>query len=111
MMTAVATFHAGAGYGLHQVIELNAGVVAYENLKRESDGAKLAGGGNIDPLFSLGWGFGYGLNERTNIDIMSDYAFAIHERKGLSNGVSNTNNMPGLRVLFRMGFGGRTYRR
>jgi hypothetical protein len=111
MMTVVATFHAGAGYGFHQVVELNGGVVTYRNLKRDSDGAKLAGSGNIDPLLALGYGFGYGLNERTNIDFMSDYAFAIHERKGLSNGVSNTNSMPGLRVLFRMGFGGRSYRR
>jgi hypothetical protein len=82
----------------------------YENLKSEQ-GAKLAGGGNIDPLFSLGYGFGYGLSDRTNIDFMSDYSFAIHERKGLSNNQSNTNTMPGLRVALRMGFGGRGLRR
>jgi hypothetical protein len=113
MMTLVATFHSGAGVGFHQVLELNGGVVAYRNLKRDSDGAKLApSGGNIDPLFALAYGFGYGLSDRTNLDLIWDYfAFAIHERKGLSNGTSNTNRMPGLRLSLRMGFGGSAARR
>ena len=38
-------------------------------------------------------------------------AIAIHERSGLSNGVSNTNSMRSLRVTVRMGFGGRSGRR
>jgi hypothetical protein len=112
LMTLVATFHSGSGYGLHQVLELDGGIVAYQNLQRDSDGAKLApGGGNIDPLFSLGWGFGYGFSDRTNLDFISTYTFGIHERKGLSNGVSNTNSMPSLRISLRRGFGGRTVRR
>jgi hypothetical protein len=112
LMTLVATFHSGGGIGFHQVLELNGGVVAYRNLKRDSDGAKLAPtGGNIDPLFALGYGFGYGLSDRTNLDFTSDYSFALHERTALSNGTSNTNSMPGLRVSLRMGFGGSTTRR
>jgi len=112
LVTLVATFHSGAGIGFHQVLELNGGVVAYRNLKRDSDGAKLApSGGNIDPLFALGYGFGYGLSDRTNLDILSDYSFAIHERKDLSNGTSNTNSMPALRLSLRMGFGGSAARR
>jgi hypothetical protein len=112
MMTLLATFHAGSGYGFHQVIELNGGIVAYKNLKRDSDGAKLAGGrGSIDPLFSIGYGIGYGLSDRTQLEFVPDYAIAIHERSGLSNGVSNTNSMRSLRVSLRMGFGARTLRR
>jgi hypothetical protein len=112
MMTLVATFHSGAGLGLHQLVELDGGVVAYRNLKQESDGARLAPvGGNIDPLFSLGYGFGYGLSDRTNLDFLSTYTFAIHERKGNSNGTSNTNSMPSLRVSLRMGFGNRSVTR
>jgi hypothetical protein len=113
LMTLVATFHSGGGVGFHQVLELNGGVVAYRNLTRDTTNAKLApSGGNIDPLFALGYGFGYGLSDRTNLDLISDYfAFAIHERKGLSNGTSNTNRMPGLRLSLRMGFGGNTRRR
>jgi len=111
MLTLVGTFHYGSGLGLHQVFELGGGIVAYQNLKRDSDGAKLAGGGNIDPLVSLDYGFGYGINDRTNLDVVWDYGIALHEREGLSNGVSNTNTMPGLRVMLRMGFGGRSYGR
>lgn len=107
LMTLMATFHSGGGVGFHQVLELNGGVVAYRNLKRDSDGAKLTpAGGNIDPLFALGYGFGYGLSDRTNIDVLSDYSFAIHERTALSNGTSNTNSMPAIRIALRMGFGG-----
>jgi hypothetical protein len=112
LMTLVATFHSGAGRGFHQIVELNGGIVAYQNLKRDSDGAKLApSGGNIDPLFSFGWGFGFGLSDRTNIDFTSNYTIGLHERKGLSNGASNTNSMPSLRLSFRTGFGNRTVRR
>lgn len=112
LMTLVATFHSGAGAGLHQIFELNGGVVAYQNLKRDSDGAKLAPvGGNIDPLFSVGWGFGFGLSERSSIDFTSNYTIGLHERKGLSNGTSNTNIMPSLRLSWRTGFGNRTIRR
>jgi len=113
LMTLVATFHSGSGVGFHQVLELSGGVVAYRNLKRDSDRTKLApSGGNVDPLFSLGWGLGYGLNDRTNIDFTSDYfTYAIHERMGLSNGASNTNSMPSIRVALRMGFGSRSVRR
>jgi hypothetical protein len=112
LMTLVATFHSGSGLGFHQLLELNGGIVAYRNLKQDSDGARLApSGGNIDPLFSFGYGFGYGLNERTNLDFISDYTIAIHERNGVSNGTSNTNSMPSLRLALRMGFGSRTVRR
>jgi hypothetical protein len=112
LMTLVATFHSGAGLGFHQIMELSGGVVAYRNLKQDSDGAKLApGGGNIDPLFSFGYGFGYGLSDRTNIDFTSNYTIALHERKDLPNGMSNTNSMPSLRLSLRMGFGNRTVRR
>lgn len=111
MMTLLATFHSGAGQGFHQVIELNGGIVAYQNLKRDSDKATLAGGRNIDPLFSIGYGIGYGFSDRTQVDFVPDYAIAIHERSGLSNGVSNTNSMRSLRFTLRMGFGARTVRR
>jgi hypothetical protein len=112
LMTLVATFHSGAGAGFHQIVELNGGVVAYRNLTQDSDGAKLApSAGNIDPLFSFGYGFGYGLSDRTNIDFTSNYTIGLHERKGLSNGASNTNSMPSLRLSLRTGFGHRTVSR
>jgi hypothetical protein len=113
MTTIMMGFHSGSGIGFHQVVELNGGVVLYRNLKADAGGAKLAPAkGNIDPLFSLGYGFGYGLNNRTNIDIVfPEYTFGFHERTGLANGTSNTNSMPSLRVALRMGFGSHTISR
>jgi hypothetical protein len=108
MTTLVGTLHFGAGTGFHQVIEVNAGIVNYAHLSRDADGARLAGGSNTDPLLSGGWGFGYGFNDRTQIEFVPEYAIAIHERSGLSNQVSNTNRMQSLKLTFRMGFGART---
>ena len=108
MMTLSAGFHIGGGIGFHQVIEGNAGVVRYTNLKRDSDGAALAPtGGNIDPIFSAGYGFGYGFNERTAINMVQDYGIALHEKTGLANGVRNTNSVRTLRFSVRFGFGSR----
>jgi hypothetical protein len=105
MMTLQATFHVGGGQGFHQVIDFNGGVVAYRNLKSDFDGTTLApSGGNVDPLFSIGYGVGYGFSPSTQIDFVPDYAIAIHERSGLSNGTSNTNSMRSLRLTLRMGF-------
>jgi hypothetical protein len=113
MTTLVAGFHSGSGIGFHQVVELNGGVAMYRNLTEDGTGARLAPSkGNIDPLFSLAYGFGYGISSHLNLDfIFADYTFAIHERKGLANGTSNTNSMPSLRVALRMGFGSHTVRR
>ena len=108
MTTLVATLHYGAGTGFHQVIEVNGGIVNYARLTRDADGVRLAGGSNTDPLLSGGWGFGYGFDDRTQIEFVPEYAIAIHERTGLSNQVSNTNRMQSLKLTFRMGFGARS---
>ncbi len=108
MMTLSATFHMGGGRGIHQVVEANGGVVWYRNLTRDSDGGTLAPtGGNMDPIFSIGWGLGYGLSENTTINLVQDYGIALHEKKGLANGVSNTNTIRALRLSARFGFGSR----
>ena len=111
MTTLMGTIHFGAGLGIHQVIELNGGIVNYANLKRDSDGARLTPGSNTDPMFSFGWGAGYGINERTQIDFIPSWGIAIHERGGTSAGASNTNRIQSFRVAFRMGFGRRTVTR
>jgi hypothetical protein len=108
MMTLSLGVHIGGGAGFHQVIEGNAGVVRYTNLKRDADGADLAPrGGNMDPIFSAGYGFGYGFNERTTINLVQDYGIALHEKTGLANGERNTNSVRTLRFAVRFGFGSR----
>ena len=110
MTTVLATFHFGSGTGFHQIIQFNGGVVNYANLKTKA-GDKLAGGSNTDPLFSIGYGIGYGFDDRTQLEFVPEYGIAIHERSGLSNDVSNTNRMSSFKLAFRRGFGTRTLRR
>jgi hypothetical protein len=107
----VATLHVGAGTGLHSVFEFTGGIVNYANLKRDSDGAGLAGGSNTDPMFSFGWGIGYGFDDRTQLEFVPAVAIGVHERTDLANGVGNTNRMQSFRLTLRRGFGNRSLRR
>ncbi len=108
MFGLAAQFHAGGGVGFHQVLEIAAGATAYRNLKRDSDGAALAPtGGNIDGMFALGYGFGYGLSSNSEVTLTQDYALVLHENTGLSSGTSNTNTIRSIRMAFRYGFGAR----
>ncbi len=38
MMSLLGILHYGSGAGLHSIVELGGGIVAYNNLKRDSDG-------------------------------------------------------------------------
>ncbi len=108
MLTLGATIRYGGGLGLHQVLEGTAGIVDYMNLKRDTDGQKLPPtGGNIDPYFVFGYGFGYTLNPQMEISIVQDFGLALHERDGLSSEDSNTLRQRTLRLNFRYGFGSR----
>lgn len=112
MTSIVGVFRAGTGIGFHQVIELSGGIVMYQHLREDGTNAQLPPtGGNVDPYFALGYGLGYGLSDRTQINFVPDYAIGLHERSGLSNGVSNTNSTRSLRLSLRMGFGGSPQRR
>jgi hypothetical protein len=109
MMSLGASFHAGGGIGLHQVVEASAGAIAYKNLKRDSDSSPLAPtGGNVDPYFSFGYGFGYTINPTTQISVVQDFGFALHERTGLTSEQSNSLRLRAIRLNFRYGFGDRT---
>jgi hypothetical protein len=108
-----ASFHAGGGTGLHQVLEVSAGAVMYRNIRRDDNGVKLEPtGGNVDPFFTFGYGFGYTFNPTMQVSIVQDYGLALHERTaGQSNSSSNTLTQRVTRLNFRMGFGSKTRRR
>jgi hypothetical protein len=106
------SFHAGGGQGLHQVLEASAGALQYRNLRRDDDGTALAPlDGNVDPFFTFGYGFGYSFNPTMEVSVVQDYGLALHERKGLDTGQSNTLTQRSTRLNFRFGFGARTRRR
>ncbi len=103
------SFHAGGGPGLHQVLEASAGALQYRNLKRDSNGAALAPtGGNIDPYFTFGYGFGYTFSPVMQASVVQDFGLALHERTNLSSEQSNTLRLRTIRLNLRYGFGNRT---
>lgn len=108
MWTLGATARYGGGLGLHQILEGTAGIVDYANLKRDADGTKLPPtGGNVDPYFVFGYGFGYTMNPQMEISIVQDFGLGLHERDGLTSEDSNTLRQRTLRLNFRYGFGNR----
>lgn len=112
MISLGASFHAGGGLGLHQVIEASAGALAYRNLKRDSDSSPLAPtGGNIDPYFTFGYGFGYTVNPTAQVSVVQDFGYALHERTGLTSEQSNSLRLRTIRLNLRYGFGNRTPKR
>jgi hypothetical protein len=112
MSSLGASFHAGGGLGLHQVLEASAGALLYSNLKRDSDGASLAPtGGNVDPYFTFGYGFGYTINPTTQVSVVQDFGFALHERTGLTSEQSNSLRLRSIRLNFRYGFGDKVKKR
>jgi hypothetical protein len=101
-------FHAGGGPGLHQVLEASVGAMQYRNLTRDSNNTPLAPvGGNIDPYFTFGYGFGYTLSPVTDVSVVQDFGLALHERTGLTSDQSNTLRLRTIRLNFRYGFGNR----
>lgn len=106
------SFHAGAGEGLHQVLEVSTGAALYRNLRRDSDNAQLEPkDGNVDPFFTFGYGFGYTFNPTMEVSVVQDYGLVLHERTNLANNQSNTLTQRTTRLNFRMGFGSRRGRR
>lgn len=106
MIGLAAQFHAGGGEGFHQVLDAALGATAYRNLKRDADGAVLAPDkGNTDWSFDVGYGFGYGLSNSTEITLTQDYGLVLHESTGLPSGTSNTNTLRLTRLGIRFGFG------
>lgn len=102
-----ASFHVGAGIGLHQVLEGSAGVLQYRNLKRDGGGSLAPTDGNIDPYFTFGYGFGYSFTPAMQMSVVQDFGLALHERDGLSSEQSNTLRQRTIRLNFRYGFGSR----
>jgi len=107
-----ASFHAGGGPGLNQILEVSAGAAVYRNFQRDSNGQQLPPtGGNIDPFFTFGYGFGYTFNPTMQVSVVQDYGLVLHERTGLANDQSNTLTQRSTRLNVRMGFGNRSTRR
>jgi hypothetical protein len=102
-----ALFHAGGGVGLHQVIEVSAGVIEFRNFRSQVPGETLGPpDGDRDLTFALGYGFGFGISRRAAIALVQDFGYTFHQREGLPASSSRTTMHRSTRIGLRVGFGG-----
>lgn len=102
-----ALFHAGGGAGLHQVIEVSAGVIEFRNFRADDTGENIGPPeGDRDLTFSLGYGFGFGISTRAHIALVQDFGYTFHQRDGLPASSSRTTMNRSTRIGLRVGFGG-----
>jgi hypothetical protein len=102
-----ALFHAGGGAGLHQVIEVSAGVIEFRNFRARDSGERLGPlNGDRDLTFALGYGFGFGLSPRAHIALVQDFGYTFHQRDGLPASASRTTMNRSTRLGVRLGLGG-----
>ena len=107
ILSLQALFHAGAGAGLHQVIEVSAGVIEFRNFRAKDSGESLGPpDGDRDFTFALGYGFGFGISNRAHIALVQDFGYTFHQREGLPASSSRTTMNRSTRLGLRLGFGG-----
>jgi hypothetical protein len=107
ILSLQALFHAGGGAGLHQVIEVSAGLIEFRNFRSRDSGENIGPpDGDRDLTFALGYGFGYGLSTRAQIALVQDFGYTFHQREGLPASSSRTTMNRSTRIGLRVGFGG-----
>jgi hypothetical protein len=107
ILSLQALFHGGGGLGLHQVIELSAGVIEFRNFRAKDNGETLGPPeGDRDLTFALGYGFGFGISARAHIALVQDFGYTFHQRDGLPASASRTTMNRSTRIGLRVGFGG-----
>jgi hypothetical protein len=107
ILSLQAQFHAGGGAGLHQVIEVSAGVIEFRNFRAKDSGESLGPpDGDRDFTFALGYGFGFGISNRAHIALVQDFGYTFHQREGLPASSSRTTMNRSTRLGLRLGFGG-----
>lgn len=96
----------GGGQGLHQVIEIQGGIVRFSDFRDDDDGdAALPPEADADFIFGLGYGFGLTLNERLHVALVQDYMQSFHQREGLGNGARTNTTHYVTRLQMRFGLG------
>jgi hypothetical protein len=105
---ALALFRlGGGGIGLHQVIELAAGVTGFSSFSRR-DGGAIGPGTIVDPTFKIGYGLGYPLAPNTEFTLVQEVGLMLHQRGDRAAGdESNVPRTWSTRVGIRYGLGTR----
>lgn len=114
-----AQFTLGPGTpGFHQVVVINAGVIAFENFHADAGACpasptyvcrtgRLAPDRDLDPRLGIGYGFGYGFASRSEIYLVQEYGVALHQSTGLSGSDRRQYQQQTTKIGFRVGLGAR----
>lgn len=95
----------GGGAGIHQVIDVTAGMTLFSNFRQASDGARIGPEGTTrNWSFGLGYGFALPLSPRAQVILLQEYGLIIGKR--VSGRSSNTAQNQTLRLGLRLGLGG-----
>jgi hypothetical protein len=104
---ALALFRIGGGNaGLHQIIEIAAGVTGFSSFQQRS-GGRLAPESTIDPTVNIGYGLGYSLSANTQLTLVQEVGLMVHRRG--SRPAGDESNLPSTyatRIGLRFGLGG-----
>lgn len=104
----MALFRIGGGTGLHQIIELTAGVVQFANFEQDHTGDRLAPErADTDAALAAGYGFGYPLARRLHLTLVQEFMIVIHQNDGLPNDTRRSSQQQTLRLGLRYGLGSR----
>ena len=105
--TVGAQFSVGGGGspGFHQLIVVNAGIIAFENFTSDRDGRRLPPDRNIDPRIAIGYGFDYGFAKLGDVFLIQEYGVALHESTGLSGGDRRQYQQQTTRLGFKLALG------
>jgi hypothetical protein len=92
--------------GLHQVIDLQAGLTMISNIRQDETGTAL-GTGKMSQAFSfgVGYGFGYAISPRTEFTLVQDWGLMILKR--LEGTSQQTAQQTTTRIGVRFGLGDR----
>lgn len=106
--TIMGTFHMGGGVGFHQIIDLSAGSTIYRDFRTDADGTELQPTSpDKDISLAIGYGFGWGFGTRTQLMLVQDAAYTMHQRDGLSGQQNSNTTLYTTRLGLRIGLGRR----
>ncbi|MDF1505280.1 hypothetical protein PYV61_20185, partial [Roseisolibacter sp. H3M3-2] len=106
LMSLTALGRLGGGRGLHQVIELAAGVQQVRRLRRDG-GEALLPARDTDLHASAAYGIGFGLSPRAAVALVQEFGIVSHQRDFLPGGTSALTQQRVTRLTVRIGSGGR----
>lgn len=106
LLGVAAVGRIGGGQGVHQVIELTAGVQQLRNLRLDG-GATLAPERDTDLHAALGYGIGYGFSARASMALVQEFGIVRHQRDFLPRDRNGITQQRVTRVTVRIGTGTR----